>query len=113
MGSEMLQSTRSYKDTSIIMGNESITQRYLTRNVFNGSKLAPKESIRESLERSRHIQYSQILQHDMEQEAIKLNKFVEGEELKLQNEIKSYQDKVDLVKKVIQKEERQTEQIEK
>jgi hypothetical protein len=45
----------------------------------------------------------------MEQEAIKLNKFVEGEELKLQNEIKSYQDKVDLVKKVIQKEERQTE----
>ena len=49
----------------------------------------------------------------MEQEAIKLNKFVEGEELKLQNEIKSYQDKVDLVKKVIQNEERQTEEIEK
>lgn len=44
-------------DKSLIIGDMSITKRYLTRNIFQPGKLHQKESIRDSLESLRKMQY--------------------------------------------------------
>jgi hypothetical protein len=46
---------RSPRDPDLIIQNHSITQRYLTRNVFQTNRLPPKESIKECLLNLRKI----------------------------------------------------------
>lgn len=45
------------KDQRLIIQDHSITQRYLTRNVYQPHKLPVKESIRDSIDNLRKIQY--------------------------------------------------------
>lgn len=81
----LLAEPKSHKDPSLIIQNESITQRYLTRNVFQGNRLPPKESVRESIENLRKIQYSTIQIRDKSLETERLSEHIVQEKDKLED----------------------------
>lgn len=73
-------------DPRVIISEQSITQRYLTRNVFQGSTLNKKESVRESLENIKKIQYATINIKDKKEESEKLNDWLDQQREALEAE---------------------------
>lgn len=74
-------------DPDLIIQNNSTTRRYLTRNVFQPSKLHKKESIRESIDSLRRIQYIQEKMSNRAQEISKLTQTAKTEREKLDADV--------------------------
>jgi len=72
------------KDPNLIIQDLSITQRYLTKNVFQGNKLSPKESIRDNVDKIRKIQQTNIQMKEKSDEIKKLSEHIDHEHGKLE-----------------------------
>lgn len=71
-GRAVFSHSLSHTDPRVIIQNCSITQRYLTRNVFQSNKLPQKESVRDSIDNLRSIQITQLMKIEKENEAERL-----------------------------------------
>ena len=71
-GRAVFSHSLSHTGPSVVIQNCSITQRYLTRNVFQSNKLPQKESVRDSIDNLRSIQITQLMKIEKENEAERL-----------------------------------------
>ena len=75
-----LKNQLNYQDPNVIIQNLSTTRRYLTNNVYQPSKLAKQESIRDATyDKIRQISFKNSKMKEKSDEADVIDKFIDKE----------------------------------